>query len=217
MSNLLENNITQFETKLGKLTIVKLLGKGKSGYSYLATNNGSGYVLKLMHDEPCAYYNFEGNKTELEVESYKRLSALNLPMPIILEYDFDKNYIVKEFINGPTATEMIIHKAIQEYHIQQLFEMSNKIKTSGWNIDFFPSNFVVENELVFYIDYESNKFMEEWSLEKWGIYYWANSEGFQKFDETKDPLYINSDLKKGIPIKEPFEKIVKTWIKKYSN
>ena len=43
--------------------IIKLLGKGKGGYSYLATDGEKQYVLKQIHHEPCSYYQF-GNKTE---------------------------------------------------------------------------------------------------------------------------------------------------------
>lgn len=36
--------------------IIKLLGRGKGGYSYLATDGISNYVLKQIHHEPCSYY-----------------------------------------------------------------------------------------------------------------------------------------------------------------
>ena len=40
-----------------KYTIVKLLGHGKGGYSYLATTDNKKYVLKQIHHEPCSYWN----------------------------------------------------------------------------------------------------------------------------------------------------------------
>lgn len=43
--------------------ILKLLGHGKGGYSYLATDGSCNYVLKQIHHEPCSYYTF-GNKIE---------------------------------------------------------------------------------------------------------------------------------------------------------
>lgn len=39
-------------------TIIKLLGKGKGGYSYLAESGNNRYVLKQIHHEPCDYYQF---------------------------------------------------------------------------------------------------------------------------------------------------------------
>ena len=45
--------------------VVKLLGKGKGGYSYLVTDGTAQYVLKQIHHEPCAYYIF-GDKLRSE-------------------------------------------------------------------------------------------------------------------------------------------------------
>lgn len=53
-------------------TILKLLGKGKGGYSYLALNENTKVVLKQIHHEPCDYYKF-GNKIEAEINDYHRL------------------------------------------------------------------------------------------------------------------------------------------------
>ena len=46
-------------------SIVRLLGHGKGGYSYLAERAGQRVVLKQIHHEPCDYYTF-GNKIEAE-------------------------------------------------------------------------------------------------------------------------------------------------------
>ena len=52
--------------------ILKLLGKGKGGYSYLAESDQGKVVLKQIHHEPCDYYQF-GNKIEAELNDYKHL------------------------------------------------------------------------------------------------------------------------------------------------
>ena len=49
--------------------IIKLLGKGKGGYSYLANDGTQEYVLRQIHHEPCSYYEF-GNKIEAEINDY---------------------------------------------------------------------------------------------------------------------------------------------------
>ena len=38
--------------------IIKLLGEGKGGYSYLATDGNQNYTLKQIHHKPCTYYQF---------------------------------------------------------------------------------------------------------------------------------------------------------------
>ena len=37
-------------------SVLRLLGKGKGGYSYLVTDGSKQYVLKQIHHEPCEYY-----------------------------------------------------------------------------------------------------------------------------------------------------------------
>ena len=66
--------------------IQKLLGHGKGGYSYLASDGKKEYVLKQIHHEPCDYYQF-GNKLASEVNDYKRLVEIGIPMPELLEVD----------------------------------------------------------------------------------------------------------------------------------
>ena len=104
----------KIEVNNKEFEIVKLLGKGKGGYSYLITCKGNQYVLKQIHHEPCDYYQF-GNKIESEIN------------------------------------------------------------------DYFPTNFVVQNELIYYIDYECNNYMEEWNFENWGIKQWSKTEEFLEY------------------------------------
>ena len=44
-------------------TVLRLLGKGKGGYSYLVRDGDKEYVLKQIHHEPCSYYQF-GDKLQ---------------------------------------------------------------------------------------------------------------------------------------------------------
>ena len=52
--------------------LIRLLGHGKGGYSYLAENLGQKVVVKQIHHEPCDYYTF-GDKMEAEERDYDRL------------------------------------------------------------------------------------------------------------------------------------------------
>lgn len=64
--------------------VLRLLGKGKDGCSYLVTDGKCEYVLKQIHHEPCDYYQF-GNKLESELRDYARLREVGIPMPELLE------------------------------------------------------------------------------------------------------------------------------------
>lgn len=89
-----------------KYTIVKLLGHGKGGYSYLATTDNKKYVLKRIHHEPCSYYQF-GNKIEAELHDYERLLKTGIRIPKLIAFDKDKEIIIKEYIEGPVLSDLI--------------------------------------------------------------------------------------------------------------
>ena len=78
-------------------TIIKLLGKGKGGYSYLAESGNNRYVLKQIHHEPCDYYQF-GNKLQVEIRDYKKLKEIGIKMPAMLEADV-KNERILNFVD----------------------------------------------------------------------------------------------------------------------
>ena len=157
--------------------IVRLLGHGKGGYSYLAEKDGKQYVLKQIHHEPCDYYSF-GNKIEAERNDYNRLIETRLRIPKMLDIDISNERILKEFIDGPTVYELVKNDAMKETYLRQINNMAKKAYSVGLNIDYFPTNFIVQDELLYYIDYECNNYMEEWNFENWGIKYWSKTQEF---------------------------------------
>ncbi|MFR8169202.1 MAG: hypothetical protein ACLU9Q_00115 [Marvinbryantia sp.] len=161
-------------------TIKKLLGHGKGGYSYLVEKEGKQYVLKQIHHEPCDYYSFE-NKIEAERNDYRRLLAAGIRIPGMLELDIAQERIVKEYIDGPTIYELVRDGAMKEEYFSQVLEMAAQAQAAGLNIDYFPTNFVVQDELLYYIDYECNSYMEEWSFENWGKKYWSQTPEFLEY------------------------------------
>ena len=66
--------------------LLRLLGHGKGGYSYLAESGGEQVVLKQIHHEPCAYYNF-GDKLASERGDYERLRRAGVRVPEMLALD----------------------------------------------------------------------------------------------------------------------------------
>lgn len=152
--------------------VIKLLGHGKGGYSYLAEKDGKQYVLKQIHHEPCDYYTF-GNKIEAERNDYARLKAAGIRIPQMIEIDMENERLVKEYIDGPVISELVEHGEMKGDYLNQAREMAAKAYAAGLNIDYYPTNFVVQGEVLYYIDYECNNYMEEWSFERWGIQYWV--------------------------------------------
>ena len=162
--------------------IIKVLGKGKGGYSYLAQKDDRQYVLKQIHHEPCSYYQF-GDKIQSEMNDYKKLSSIGIRMPAMLEVDVQNERILKEYIEGTTIYDLVLQDCMKEDYFNQIKEMCNLLYPAKTNIDYFPTNFVVNNDQIFYIDYECNEYMEEWNFENWGIKYWSKTPEFLKYVE----------------------------------
>ena len=122
--------------------IIKLLGKGKGGYSYLVTDGNKKYVVKKIHHEPCSYYNF-GNKLESEIKDYNRLNNIGINMPKMLDVDYNHERILKEYIEGNTILEDIKNDVDISFGLIQVRNMANVLKNNNLNIDYFPTNFIL--------------------------------------------------------------------------
>ena len=159
--------------------IINLLGKGKGGYSYMAFDGRKKYVLKQIHHEPCNYYKF-GNKIESEINDYQRLKEIGIRMPELIDVDVKKERILKEYIEGDTIFELVKRDEMKTEYLQQIKDMCHILYDANMNIDYYPTNFVVQNDELFYVDYECNDYMEEWNFENWGSKYWSKTEEFLK-------------------------------------
>ena len=151
--------------------LLRLLGKCKGGYSYLAEKDGRQVVLKQIHHEPCDYYHF-GNKIEAELRDYERLVDAGIRIPLMIACDKETERIVKEYLEGPTVMELIQAGVSASPFLPEAREMAAKAKAAGLNIDYYPTNFVVQDGSLWYVDYECNEYMDEWNFENWGMQYW---------------------------------------------
>ena len=194
--------------------IKEFIGKGKSAYSYLIEHEYEKYVLKKMHDEPCAYYTF-GDKLQSELGAYNKLKEIGIRIPALFVANAEEQYLIKEYIEGQTVAEMVADNKLTDKHFKQIFNMCGKLYSHGINIDYFPTNFVVSNDELVYVDYEFNQYSDEWNFENWGIYYWVNIQGMNEFVETGNHLAINQDDNSGKPIKEQFKDSVFALINRF--
>ena len=156
------------------LPVLGLLGKGKGGYAYLVERDGRRCVLKQIHHEPCDFYNF-GDKLQSELNDYQKLLDMGIPVPEMIDVDREGERILKADIDGPTIMELL--KAGQDVgrYLPAVRRMADKAKAHGKNIDYFPTNFVAAEDGLWYVDYECNDYMYEWSFESWGVKYWSHT------------------------------------------
>lgn len=154
--------------------VIRLLGKGKGGYSYLVCTPGKPqerFVLKQIHHEPCEYYTF-GDKLQSECNDYGKLSAIGIPMPKMVEVDEGRERILKEYIDGPTIAQLVEQGEMLPEYFHQVQAMCDLLYPANTNIDYYPTNFVVQNGILYYIDYECNVYDPKWNFENWGSQYW---------------------------------------------
>lgn len=163
-------------------TVLRLLGHGKGGYSYLVSDSvkQKEYVLKQIHHEPCDYYKF-GNKIETEKADYEKLLRACIRIPKLIDIDMENERLLKEYIEGETIYDLILADKMQDSYLEQVRQMSRLAFAAGLNIDYFPTNFVVHDNDIYYIDYECNEYMEEWNFENWGVKYWSKTPEFLQY------------------------------------
>ena len=101
----------------------------------------------------------------------------------MLSIDMENERIVKEFIDGPTVFELVrdSDSELDDELFRQVRLMAEQAKNAGLNIDYFPTNFVLEDGLLYYVDYECNLYSEEWNFENWGKKYWNKSPEFMEY------------------------------------
>lgn len=157
--------------------VLRLLGKGKGGYSYLVTDGAREYVLKQIHHEPCAYYTF-GDKLQSELRDYSRLRAIGIPLPELYQVDHAQERILKEYIEGDTVNILVLEDRMEPRFFDQIHAICSLLYAAGLNIDYYPTNFVARAGTLYYIDYECNGYMDEWNFENWGSKFWSKTPEF---------------------------------------
>lgn len=161
-------------------TVLRLLGKGKGGYSYLVERDGQRFVLKQIHHEPCSYYQF-GDKLQSELNDYERLSGIGIPMPRLLEVDCENERLLKEFIDGETVYSLVKEDRLPDWCIPQMEQLCVRLYAANTNIDYFPTNFIPVDGTLYYVDYECNDYMEAWDFAHWGVKYWRRTAEFLSY------------------------------------
>lgn len=96
-------------------------------------------------------------------------------MPRLIDSDEKQEIIIKELIDGPTIYEMLSQNKDITIFLKQVKDIASLLKSNDLNIDYYPTNFMIKNNQLLYVDYECNNYMDEWSFDSWGIKYWIKS------------------------------------------
>ena len=117
----------------------------------------------------------------LHQADYARLQAIGIPLPELIACDRAQERILKEFIDGETVYSLLLQDALPETCLDQVRAMCAILYPANTNIDYFPTNFVLQDGRLYYIDYECNDYMEQWDFEHWGIKYWSRTPEFLQY------------------------------------
>ena len=79
----------------------------------------------------------------------------------MIAIDTDAERIVKEYTEGETIFDMDQNHASVTPFLGQIREIAAQAKAAGLNIDYFPTNFVVRDGLIYYVDYKRNPYADE--------------------------------------------------------
>lgn len=81
--------------------------------------------------------------------------------------------------------DLVLCDPVKLAYFRQIEDMCGRLYPANTNIDYFPANFVVQNDALYYIDYECNDYMEEWNFENWGIHYWSRTREFLEYEQSQ--------------------------------
>ena len=166
--------------------LLRLLGHGKGGYSWLAEGNGRRAVVKQIHHEPCDYYTF-GDKFASEIRDYGRLREAGIPVPELIAADRETERIVKAYVEGETVLDRLREGGSAGPYLEQVRAMAEQARRAGLNIDYFPANFVICGGELWYVDYECNAYDAAWDFEHWGLKYWSRTETLEAWLRSHGP------------------------------
>ena len=114
---------------------------------------------------------------------YETLRKIGIPMPRLLVVDTTQERILKEYIAGQTVAEQLKVGGWNLTGLRRYRPCARLLYPAGLNIDYYPTNFVPCDGMLYYIDYECNTYMEQWDFEHWGTQYWT-AQAPERTEET---------------------------------
>ena len=184
------------------------LGRGKSAISWRYQRQQSHPTLPqelvLKRYCPTGYETVPfAQILEFELCSYLRLGQSGIAHPQLIGYSEEHYCLAKEYIAGELIVDIQQREGLDDRHFRAMLAMAATLKQAGWHVDFFPTNFVLNDRGLHYIDYEAHPYSEEWNFQNWGIFYWLNREGMAAYLASGDVAHINQPGQPK-PLEQPF-------------
>lgn len=200
MNREIYNEMTK-KTEVFKL--VKELNQVSNGKFFLYDRNNELVVIKELSQKIDSEGEYEIDK---ELFSYERLKALDIYTPKLLGYNRENNIVIKEYLEGKDLLGIIRDESLTRDNYIELLRYSELLNSDNLNIDYFPANFILKEDKLYYVNYKVFPYSEELNLRNWGIYYWINNEGIKRYMESGDEYFINVNNEKRPVITEELNK-----------
>ena len=62
--------------------------------------------------------------------------------------------ILKEYIDGPTIAQLVAENRMEQSYYDQIQVMWDLLYAANTNFDYYPTNFVVQEGKLYFIDFE---------------------------------------------------------------
>lgn len=189
----------EFTKKEEVYTFIRKLNEVNNGVFYLYSIGDNQVVIKELSNKTDDEGQLEINK---ELYSYERLESLGIYIPKLIGYNYQENIVIKEYLEGKDLLGLIRDKKITKGTYMDLLKYGEQVNSDNLNIDYFPNNFILKEEKLYYVNYKVFPYTDELNLRNWGIYYWLNNDGIKEYMRSGDDSFINVKGEKNPIIEE---------------
>lgn len=148
-----------------KYTILRNFGYRNNGYLYVVSHGETLYMLKEVHGE-----------IEKIVKDYEFLLKQGIPMPKLIDVDFEKGLLVAEYLDGESAYSLLQKEELLDTYLDQLRKMSVQVEQHNVCLDYFPTHYVCLDKVLYYTHYTCEKYSDANRFDTCVKKYWIGKE-----------------------------------------
>lgn len=158
-------------------TVLRVLGKQPGGDLYLVTEGGQMFTL-----EECSYLTQEEREKYIAeaVACYNCLRQIGINVPKLVCADAQAGILMKKYIGGEVASNLILTGALKPENLEQAAAMSKAAEKAGVCLDYFPTNYVVCEKQIYYLRYYCTAYDEKDNFDHRGCKYWMRAGDLMK-------------------------------------
>jgi serine/threonine protein kinase len=148
-----------YKSKTNEYEVIKKLGEGASGITYLVASNNEKFVLKELKISNADNWKII-DRFKKEIENLKSLNHKNIPKYIDFIEDENNISYIQEYIDGESLENLIkkeisiSQEELKSYLLQALNILNyiNNLPTPLIHRDISPKNIIISNNQLFLID-----------------------------------------------------------------